>query len=299
MTPVRSPFFYVGDKYKLIPQIRMEFPEKIHAFIEPFCGGGSVFLNVNASEYHLNDINPFMIRLHKFLLTYKQKEQEFFERIKETTIKYNLSASFLGRTVSKDLKKEYIKTYYAKHNKEGYTQLRADYNKDKNNMLYLYLLLIYGFNHMVRFNSKGDFNLPVGNVDFNYNVENALKSYFKAARERKLFFYNLDFETFIESFPFANNDFIYLDPPYLITFSEYNKLWNDVEEQRLLKMLDSLSKKNIRFAISNLLFQKEKYNTIFNCWAQQYNIVKIVSNYISYHDNSNKKSLEVLVKNFK
>ena len=41
----------------------------------------------------------------------------------------------------------------------------------------LYLLLIYGFNHMIRFNRAGQFNLPVGNVDFNFNVEQALKDY--------------------------------------------------------------------------------------------------------------------------
>lgn len=298
MTPIRSPFFYVGDKYKLMPQIRKEFPERIHAFIEPFCGGGSVFLNVNAFEYHLNDINSSMIDLHKFLISYKDKESDFFSLITNVIVEFRLSASFIGRTVPDNLKKVYVKTYYARYNKEGYIRLRAEYNSDKSNMLFLYLLLIYGFNHMVRYNAKGEFNLPVGNVDFNFNVEKALKAYFKAARERKLFFYNQDFETFLNSFTISEDDLIYLDPPYLITFSEYNKIWNKDEEQRLLDLLDTLSKKNIRFAISNLLFQKGKYNALFNYWARQYSIINISSNYISYHDNSNKNSVEVLVKNF-
>lgn len=70
-----------------------------------------------------------------------------------------------------------MKTYYSKYNKDAYLKMRQDYNKNKDNVLLLYLLLIYGFNHMIRFNSKGDFNLPVGNVDFNKNVYIALINY--------------------------------------------------------------------------------------------------------------------------
>jgi DNA adenine methylase len=32
----RSPLFYVGDKYKLIKEIRQYFPKNINNFIEPF-----------------------------------------------------------------------------------------------------------------------------------------------------------------------------------------------------------------------------------------------------------------------
>ena len=43
----RSPLFYMGDKFKLLEQIKKKFPKKIDSFIEPFTGGGSVFLNIN------------------------------------------------------------------------------------------------------------------------------------------------------------------------------------------------------------------------------------------------------------
>ena len=48
----------------------------------------------------------------------------------------------------------------------------------KNDLMKLYVLLIYGFNHMLRFNGSGEFNLPVGNVDYNKNVNKALHVYF-------------------------------------------------------------------------------------------------------------------------
>ena len=52
----RSPMFYVGDKYKLIEEIKQYFPKNIDTFIEPFVGGGTVFLNIEAKKYILNDL---------------------------------------------------------------------------------------------------------------------------------------------------------------------------------------------------------------------------------------------------
>lgn len=294
----RSPFFYVGDKFKLVPQLLDNFPVNINRFIEPFCGGGSVFLNVNAKECLVNDIDTYMIKLHHLLIKYSCKQSNFWKDVEMIIYKYGLSAKYLGRNVPQELKKEYVKTYFAKYNKEAYMSMRNEFNINKCDMLLLYLLLIYGFNRMMRFNRKGDFNIPVGNVDFNQNVVTALNNYFDRVLINNIKFFNMDFEKFIEKTNPMKDDFIYLDPPYLITFSEYNKLWNEESELRLIKCLDKLNEKGIKFAVSNVIWHKERYNDIFNEWAQRYNMVKINSNYISYHDNTNKKTIEVLVKNF-
>ena len=295
---VRSPFFYVGNKYKLVPQLKKKFPEKIRRFIEPFCGGGSVYLNVGADEYLLNDINEYMINLHKLLYSFRDCGQEFFDSTIKIIEDYDLSASFIDIHVPDEYKREYIKTYYAKYNKPAFMKMREDFNKNKEDLFRLYLLLIYGFNRMLRFNSNGDFNLPVGNVDFNKNVENALNDYFDCTANRNTDFSSRDFEDFIEYANPEKGDFVYLDPPYLITFSEYNKLWNEEHEERLIALLDKLNDRGVHFAISNVLWHKERYNAIFNAWGQQYNITQIKSNYISYHDNTNKQSYEVLVTNY-
>ena len=294
----RSPFFYVGDKFKLLPQLEENFPKSIDKFIEPFCGGGSVFLNTKANQYLLNDIDINMVNLHRFLIKWSENQDEFWRQINSIIIHYGLSATHLGKTVSKELRAEFPKTYFARYNKEAYSRLRADYNTDKNNTMLLYVLLVYGFNHMIRFNSKGDFNLPVGNVDFNNNVISALNSYFEAVQGKDISLFNMDFEEFLNTITLTKNDFVYLDPPYLITFSEYNKLWNEDSEIRLIKVLDELNNRNIRFAVSNVLWHRKKYNGTFNAWAQKYNIVKIKSNYISFNDNTEKDTYEVLVKNY-
>ena len=228
----RSPFFYVGDKFKLVPQLKENFPKDIDRFIEPFCGGGSVFLNTEANEYLLNDIDSYMIKLHQYLISNSDDTDAFWNELKSNIEKYNLSATFMGRDIPKEYRKEFVKTYFAKYNKEAYMKLRSDFNEDKTDMLLLYMLLIYGFNRMLRFNSKGDFNLPVGNVDFNKNVVEALNSYFDYVTGKNIKLFNMDFQEFVESVQPTSKDLVYLDPPYLITFSEYNKLWNEDSEMR-------------------------------------------------------------------
>ncbi len=295
----RSPFFYVGDKFKLIPEIKPYFPEHINRFVEPFVGGGSVSLNVNAESFLLNDIDKNVIAIHKMLCSYTKKEKQFFEHFYQIVDEYGLSCSFRHDIIPEDIKKQYVKTYFARFNKEPYSRLREAYNNsDRKDVLMLYVLLIYGFNRMLRFNAKGDFNLPVGNVDFNSNTEQALRSYFREVSRKDIKWSSKDFRTFLKGIDWQDGDFIYLDPPYLITFSEYNKLWNNQTEADLLSLLDEMHAKGCHFAISNVTHYKGKKNTAFIDWASRYSIHSVKSNYISYHDNTIKSFNEVLVTNY-
>lgn len=295
---VRSPFFYVGDKYKLMPQLLKLFPKNINTYYEPFCGGGSSFINVIANKYILNDIDKNMIRMHNMLNLYAYTPDLFFSIVENIENSYNLSASYRQDIIPIELKQQHKKTYFAKFNKPGFEKMRSDFNKDQTSAELLYIMLIYGFNRMLRFNSKGDFNLPVGNVDLNKNVIDSLKNYFKFCRNNELHFFCDDFRDFFKNYDFKSNDFIYLDPPYLISNSEYNKLWTEKDETDLLNILDDLDKKGVRFAISNLLASKDKENTIFIEWAKKYHVYDVDSNYINYHDNSTKDLKEVLVTNY-
>lgn len=295
----RSPLFYVGDKYKLLNEILPYFPKQIDRFIEPFTGGGSVFLNVKANKYLLNDIDKNVYLLHKFLVSHSLKPNIFFKEVEKIIYEYNLSRSYREDIIPTVLKEKYKKTYIAHFNKDNFNKLKHDFNKSKRDDLYVfYVLLIYGFNRMIRFNRAGEYNLPVGNVDFNKNVVIALNSYFENVKNGNLNFFNLDYHDFLIKANPSCEDFLYLDPPYLITFSEYNKLWNEKHEFDLLATLDKLNAKGIRFAISNVTHYKDKENTIFNEWYKKYNVYPIKSNYISYHDNSIKTFKEVLITNY-
>ena len=296
---IRSPLFYMGDKYKLINQLINFFPKKINNFYEPFVGGGSVFLNIKAKKYYLNDLDKNLILLHKFLISSSNNSKKFFRDLEKVITHYRLSRSFLEDIVPRSLKNKYKKTYYAKFNKKAYTQLKNDFNDlKKKDYLKLYILLIYGFNRILRFNSSGKFNLPVGNVDFNKNSQEALINYFNVVKQKKVNFNNFDYAIFLQNKKFKNNDFIYCDPPYLITSGEYNKFWNEKNEIEFLQFLDQLNAKNIKWALSNVTEYKGKKNNILIKWSKKYKVKNILSNYISFNDNSIKKFREVLIMNY-
>ncbi|MDR2757211.1 MAG: Dam family site-specific DNA-(adenine-N6)-methyltransferase [Planctomycetaceae bacterium] len=295
----RSPLFYIGDKYKLVREIKTYFPDTINRLIEPFVGGGSIYMNVYANGYLLNDINTHVVDIHRFLCSFIGREENFYDLIFKIIHKYGLSCSYEEDIVPTTLKQHHMKTYYARFNKEKFNRLKTDYNHSKErNIAELYILLIYGFNRMIRFNSQGDYNLPVGNIDFNQNVYNALSNYFSINATKRPRWFNQDFRRFLGDIDYQKDDLIYLDPPYLITFSEYNKLWNETLERDMLQLLDHMNKENIKFAVSNVTHYKGKENSLFIVWSQKYNRHPITSNYISYHDSTIKKIKEVLVTNF-
>lgn len=296
---IRSPFFYVGDKYKLMPQLKRLMPSDIGQYIEPFVGGGSSFLNSRGQTYVLNDVDFYVIELHKKIGAYAGNAEALFGQLFELIDFYGLSCSWKGVCAPEELKKQYVKTYYSRYNKEAYLRLRRDFNEDKSDLLKLYLLLIYGFNHMIRFNGAGDFNLPVGNVDFNGNVYTALSHYLEFAEEHEIRFYNMDYTDFLGGLRFEKDAYVFLDPPYLISMSEYNKLWNDGKETELCEYLDGLSDRGIKFGITNLITHKGKVNRTFLRWSRKYRAYDVKSNYISFNDNTIKAdSREVFVTNY-
>lgn len=295
---VRSPFFYVGDKYKLMPQLRELFPHDISIYIEPFVGGGSSFLNTTAKKYIVNDVDPYVIKLHKYISSFTGKKDAFLQNIYNTIEKYGLSCSYKNVVVPDELKKEYVKTYYSHYNKIAYQKMKNDFNSSDDPLL-LYLLLIYGFNHMIRFNRSGLFNLPVGNVDYNKNVYTALCDYLDFMDKHDVQFFNKDYRTFLNGLSFDKKTFIYFDPPYLISGSEYNKYWNSEEEKKLCEQLDLLNANGVHFGITNLICHKGKTNTTFLEWSKKYICYEISSNYISFNDNTIKaNSKEVYITNY-
>ncbi|MCE5090922.1 Dam family site-specific DNA-(adenine-N6)-methyltransferase [Staphylococcus devriesei] len=296
--PIRSPLFYVGDKYKLMPQLLEVFPNNINNYYDVFGGGGSASINVEAKHFHLNDIDKKVIELHHFLQEKSANIENFIFEIQLLINYYGLSHSEFGKNpVIEELKKVHKKTYFSKYNKSGYLELRSDYNSNQKRTDLLYLLLVYGFNHMIRFNKKGEFNLPVENVDWNSNVSLALNEYAKWSIKNDITLSNLDFEKVLEK-KFKEDDFIYLDPPYLISSSEYNKVWGEENEKRLYRILDQLNEKGVQWGLSNMVKDHHgNHNHILEEWMDKYRVYKIKSNYISRFNNSIKDTHDIYVTN--
>jgi DNA adenine methylase len=144
--------------------------------------------------------------------------------------------------------------------------MRELYNQNKN-PLDLFVLIAYSFNHQIRFNNNHEFNNPFGRErsNFNASMKQNLEWFIIRLKESNAVFSDTNFEDFDFSF-LTPNDFVYCDPPYLITTGTYNDGkrgftgWNENEEKQLLKTLDNLDNQSIKFALSNVLEHKGKSN---------------------------------------
>ncbi|MBN1051319.1 DNA adenine methylase [Clostridium botulinum] len=301
---IKSPFNYTGGKHKLLKQIKPLFPEKIDTFIDLFSGGCNVGINSEASNKKFIDCNK---KLMDLLNTFKEFElNEILEEIEHIIRKYKLSNSsangydYYNCNSSQGL---------ADYNREKYLELRNDYNNMDNkenrfrkNIL-LYVLIIYGFNNQIRFNRKGEFNIPVGKRDFNNKIKSNLVEFIEMIKSSNLEFINKDFRD-IEAY-YYRNSFVYADPPYLITNASYNEQggWNEEYEYQLYKKLDELNELGINFALSNVIENKGIKNYILSNWieSREYKIHYLDKDY----NNSNyqikdrsKKTIEILVTNY-
>src|SRR5699024_8042860 len=167
--------------------------------------------------------------------------------------------------------------------------------------LAFYLLTVYGFNNQIRFNKKGHFNIPVGKRDFNDKIKTNLEKFINIIKEKNIDFVCADFrEVELEM---SKGDFLYADPPYLISTATYNEQngWTEKEENDLLRLLDSLSVKGVKFALSNVMEHKGKENSILKKWAENYNIHDLNYNYRNSNyqiKEKTSKTSEVLITNY-
>ncbi len=300
---IPSALNYTGGKYKLLPQILPFFPKDADKVVDLFCGGCNVGINVNCNKVQFNDSNEYLIGL---LNTFKKlPKEDIFNWVFESIKNYNLSMvsengyEYYGCEGSKGV---------GSYNKEGYNRLRRDFNKkmEKNDEYYLmlYLLIVYSFNNQIRFNRKGQFNLPVGKRDFNCKMQDKLEHFLDRIKSGDYKFTNHDFRI-VNLDEHTDKSFFYADPPYLITCASYNEQngWTEKDEQDLLSYLEELDRRGIRFALSNVLESKGRKNVILDDWIKKHKKFKAIGldydySNSNYHTKREGITKEVLVVNY-
>src|SRR5437763_5282449 len=98
-----------------------------------------------------------------------------------------------------------------------------DYYNETSDISALFCLIIFGFNHQIRFNEKKLFNIPVGKADFNQKVRKNLEKFCEKLKNIDVEIKNKDFFEFLEEVEINGDDFVYCDPPYFITDVTYNE----------------------------------------------------------------------------
>lgn len=276
---IHSPLNYTGGKYKLLQQLLPLFPQDMETFIDTFCGGCNVGINVNADKVVFNDSLTPLIDLYKVMKD--TSVPDFVGEVDETIGRYGLS----------------------KTNQEGYLQLREKYNKDRN-PVDLFVLIAYSFNNQLRFNSNMEFNMPFGKdrSSFNNKMRDNLVSFLNRIHEKDTVFLNSSYSD-LGTDTLSEKDYVYCDPPYLITEATYNMSWTETDEKSLLTFLKSLDDKSIKFGLSNVLSHNNSVNCILNDRIETngYNVVHLSQSYsnCSYHKKDKSSSSdEVFVCNY-
>lgn len=285
---VKSPMCYTGGKYRLLKQIMPLMPRNIKGlFFDVFCGGLDVTINApRCSGIVANDLNDKVIGIYRTMQN--MSIDDILAFMDETIERFSLSMT----------------------NADGYNALRDEYNNagpDVNKPMLLFVLLCYSFNHQIRFNGKGEFNMPFGKDRsyFNSTLRTNLISFHKILTERNITFRCGDFSS-IDVNGITPDDFVYCDPPYLITTATYNEGggWDGSNEIELLSFLDDLNDKGVKFALSNVLSSKGRTNEILTEWVNDrkgYTCHHLDYNYsnASYHTKDrNTGSDEVLITNY-
>ena len=278
---LKSPLNYVGGKYKLLPQLLEYFPKEINTFVDMFSGGFNVGINVDSKKTICNDINSFIIDLYKEL--YKEPINNVLGHIQNRIDEYGLS----------------------KENEEGFKKFRIYYNKTKN-PIDLYTLSCYSFNYQFRFNNDKEYNNPFGRnrSQFSENMRNNLILFTEKLKNMNIEFSSEQFDK-LNLEGLTEKDFVYCDPPYLITTGSYNdgnrgfKDWKEEEELKLYDMLDNLNDKHIKFALSNVIEHKGKENKLLKEWSKKYKVIYLTSDYSNSSYNTKRdKSIEILIVNY-
>ena len=280
MEYVKSPLNYTGGKYKLLPQLLELFPKQVNTFVDLFAGGGDVSVNVKAEKVVFNDL---MWQVPEMLQEFKKiGVEESLRKIDGYISSYDLS----------------------KENKEGYLALRELYNKGKSDPLMLYTLICYSFNNQIRFNNKGAYNMPFGKdrSSFNPTLREKFIIFVQRLQSMEIQFSSKDFRE-LDLDTLGENDFVYCDPPYLITVASYNENggWGEQAERDLLAKLDTLDKAGVKFGLSNVFESKRKENTILKEWAKGYTVHYLDHTYsnCSYHKKDKQsKDIEVFITNY-
>ena len=280
---VKAPFNYIGNKYRIINSIQEYFPEEIDTFVDIFCGGCDVSINTQANTIYANDINYHVIGI--------------IEEFQKYDVEYILD--YIDDTIEK--------WQLSKTNEEAYKSFRNYYNHTKN-PLDLYVLMCYSFNYQFRFNGNHDYNNPFGRN----------RSSFNEVMRNNLILFKQEIDDFnFSACDFCDfdydilhmGDFLYADPPYLLTCGSYNdgkrgfRGWTEKDDLDLMQILTELSERGVNFALSNVIEHKGSTNDALIEWIADngYTVHGINFNYnnCNYHTNNRKNvTKEVLITNY-
>ncbi len=270
----KSPLNYSGSKDVILPMLIKQLPKHVGTFVDAMGGAFNVGANITAMDktYYM-EYNPYVYEIVRMLV--ETPSDEMLDRVEAVVAEYGL----------------------VKKNREAYLRLRNHYNNDGRTALNLFVLQIYAFQNMIRFNSSQKMNTPVGNNEYCEGIADRIRKFKVRAPEYELV--QAPYHT-LNCGEFPKDTLFYFDPPYFITNAEYNdgkrglEGWTAENERELLSFLKDIDTKGYKFMLSNVVSHNGKTHQMLLDWVQEngYNLITIGRTGIKYPRE------EVLVTNY-
>lgn len=239
-----------GIKTKLVEWIKDHSTlENTGTWIEPFMGSGVVGFNMRPNRAIFADVNPHIIN--------------FYNAVKQGKITAGIAKEFLEKEGAQ-LKVKGEEHYYA---------VRERFNKEGEPLDMLFLNRAC-FNGVMRFNQKGNFNVPFGHKPERFakayvtKIANQIKYVSQATSQYDWQFICADFRKIISSA--SEGDFIYCDPPYIGRHVDYFNSWSENDEQELYELL---SETPAKFILSTWHSNKYRSNPAIEKYAYRFTIL--------------------------
>ena len=270
----KSPLNYSGSKDHVLPKIFKSLPKHVGTFVDAMGGAFNVGGNVTALDKVVyNEYNPFVFEIMKMFNDSDSKD--IINKATSLVDKFGLT----------------------KKGKKEYLALRTYYNKKEKTAFNLFILQIYAFQNMIRFNNSHEMNTPIGNNEYSKSIKDRILNF--KIRAPKVDYKQGDYRD-IEKEYLPKDSVFYFDPPYFITKAEYNdgkrgmEGWNAQKESELLNHLLELDKKGFKFILSNVVYHNGNSHHLLLEWINThgYNTIDIGETGIKYPRK------EVLITNY-
>jgi DNA adenine methylase len=280
MKVIVPPIKSQGIKTKLVPWIMDIAPKVSGRWVEPFVGTGVVAFNSRYKKAILNDTNPHIIN--------------FYKSVQNKTISAPAMKQYLEQEGK--LLREADNNGY-----EHYLTVRSRFNNGEYSPFDFIFLSRAGFNGMMRFGSKGNWNIPFCKKPDRFAQAYITKIVNQLIAVSQILQPEPDWQLYNKSFteiiPLAEeNDIIYCDPPYFGRHVDYYNGWTEEDEDNLFQLLSNTKAK---FILSTWHHNDWRENEMIKKYWSKFNIITKDHFYHNGANIENRKSVvEALVCNF-
>jgi DNA adenine methylase len=277
MRVITPPIKSQGIKTKLVPWIQSLVPSVSGRWIEPFLGTGVVAFNSGFKRALLGDTNPHIIN--------------FYKQIQQGTIwpaQVRLFLESEGQTLRQAGNDGY----------DYFNIVKKRFNRLHSPLDFLFLSRA-GFNGMMRFNKKGEWNIPFCKKPERFAQAYVTKIVNQVHDVACLI--QPEWEFRVSSFESLileaeKDDIIYCDPPYAGRYVDYYNGWTDEDEERLFELLSATKAK---FILSTWHHNDYRNNEMIDHYWNRFNLVTRDHFYHSGGKIENRRAIvEALVYNF-